>query len=153
MAAQGVVAVVEVEKPDLRAGVLVHEPGTRRDQLIAQGIENIHRVGYVSGLVAQHGGTTLCSVISPYRAVRDEARKLSKGNFVEVFCDTPIDVCEQRDVKGLYAKARAGLIKGFTGVDDPYEPPLKPELTIDCATKSTQELVLELVRSEFEEGR
>ena len=67
---------------------------------------NIRRVGYVAGLVAQHGGTTLCAVISPYRAIRDEARKMSKGNFVEVYCDTPIDVCEQRDVKGMYAKAR-----------------------------------------------
>ena len=94
---------------------------------------NIRRVGYVAGLVAQHGGTTLCSVISPYRAIRDEARKASKGNFVEVFCDTPIDVCEKRDVKGLYAKARAGRGQpmGFTGVDDPYEPPLNPEVTLD----------------------
>ena len=91
---------------------------------------NIRRVGYVAGLVAQHGGTTLCSVISPYRAIRDEARKMSKGNFVEVYCDTPIEVCEQRDVKGLYAKARAAVAEGkpmgFTGVDDPYEPPLEP---------------------------
>ena len=91
---------------------------------------NIRRVGYVAGLVAQHGGTTLCSVISPYRAIRDEARKMSKGNFVEVYCDTPIEVCEQRDVKGMYAKARAAVAEGkpmgFTGVDDPYEPPLEP---------------------------
>ena len=91
---------------------------------------NIRRVGYVAGLIAQHGGTTLCSVISPYRAIRDEARKMSKGNFVEVYCSTPIDVCEQRDVKGMYAKARAavadGKPMGFTGVDDPYEPPLEP---------------------------
>jgi len=75
--------------------------------------------------------TTLCAVISPYRETRDNARKMSKGNFVEVFCDTPIDVCEKRDVKGLYAKARAGEIRGFTGVDDPYEEPAAPELRID----------------------
>lgn len=100
---------------------------------------NINRVGYVAGLVAQHGGTTLCSVISPYRATRANARKASKGNFVEVFCNTPIEVCEQRDVKGLYAKARAGEIKGFTGVDDPYEAPLNPEVTLDTATQSVQE--------------
>ena len=91
---------------------------------------NIRRVGYVAGLIAQHGGTTLCSVISPYRAIRDEARKMSKGNFVEIYCSTPIDVCEQRDVKGMYAKARAavadGKPMGFTGVDDPYEPPPIP---------------------------
>jgi sulfate adenylyltransferase len=103
--------------------------------------ENINRVGYVAGLVAQHGGTTLCAVISPYRGPRDNARKSSKGNFVEVFCDTPIDVCEQRDVKGLYAKARAGQIKGFTGVDDPYEPPLNPEVTLDTSKLSVQECV------------
>jgi sulfate adenylyltransferase len=98
---------------------------------------NIRRVGYVAGLVNKHGGTCLCSVISPYRAVRDEARVSSKGNFVEVFCDTPIAVCEQRDVKGLYAKAKAAVAEGkpmgFTGVDDPYEPPLKPEVTLDTS--------------------
>ena len=105
---------------------------------------NIHRVGYVAGLVAQHGGTTLCSVISPYRGPRDDARKSSKGNFVEVFCDTPIEVCEQRDVKGLYAKARTpcrGKPMGFTGVDDPYEPPLNPEVTLDTSKLSVQECV------------
>ncbi len=98
---------------------------------------NINRVGYVAGLVAQHGGTTLCAVISPYREPRDNARKASKGNFVEVFCDTPLEVCEKRDVKGLYAKARdavaAGKGMGFTGVDDPYEAPLNPEVTIDTS--------------------
>jgi sulfate adenylyltransferase len=106
---------------------------------------NIRRVGFVAGLVAQHGGTTLCSVISPYRAVRDEARKMSKGNFVEVFCDTPIAVCEQRDVKGLYAKARNAVAEGkpmgFTGVDDPYEPPLRPEVTLDTSKLSVQQCV------------
>lgn len=98
---------------------------------------NINRVGYVAGLLAAQGGTTICSVISPYRATRDNARKSSKGNFVEVFCDTPIEVCETRDVKGLYAKARAAVAEGkgmgFTGVDDPYEAPLNPEVTLDTS--------------------
>ena len=98
---------------------------------------NINRVGYVAGMVAQHGGTTLCSVISPYRGPRDNARKASKGNFVEVYCDTPIAECEKRDAKGLYAKARAALADGkgmgFTGVDDPYEAPVNPEVTIDTS--------------------
>ena len=106
---------------------------------------NINRVGYVAGLVAQHGGTTLCSVISPYRAPRDNARKASKGNFVEVFCDTPIDVCEGRDVKGLYARARNAAAEGkglgFTGVDDPYEAPLNPEVTIDTSQQSVEQCV------------
>jgi sulfate adenylyltransferase len=117
---------------------------------------NIRRVGYVAGLVAQHGGTTLCSVISPYRAVRDEARKMSKGNFVEVFCDTPLDVCEQRDVKGLYAKARAAVAEGkpmgFTGVDDPYEPPVNPEVTLDTSKLSVQECVDKIVEKLLELG-
>jgi sulfate adenylyltransferase len=107
--------------------------------------ENIHRVGYVAGLVAQHGGTALCAVISPYRAPRDKARQSSGGNFVEIFCDTPIAVCEQRDVKGLYAKARAGQIKGFTGVDDPYEAPLNPEVTLDTSKLGVQECVDKII--------
>ena len=95
---------------------------------------NIRRVGFVAGMVSLHGGTTICSVISPYRSIRDEARKSSKGNFVEIYCSTPIDVCEQRDVKGMYSKARAavadGKPMGFTGVDDPYEAPLQPEVIL-----------------------
>jgi sulfate adenylyltransferase len=106
---------------------------------------NIRRVGYVSGLIAQHGGTCLCAVISPYKAVRDEARKMSKGNFVEIYCSTPIDVCEQRDVKGMYAKARAavadGKPMGFTGVDDPYEAPEHAEVTLDTSALSVQQCV------------
>ena len=106
---------------------------------------NIRRVAYVASLISLHGGTTLCSVISPYRAIRDEARKLSKDNFVEIYCSTPIDVCEQRDVKGMYSKARAAVASGkpmgFTGVDDPYEPPLNPEVTIDTSKLSIQECV------------
>lgn len=104
---------------------------------------NINRVGYVAGLIAQHGGTTICSVVSPYREPRDNARKASKGNFVEIFCDTPIEVCESRDVKGFYARARTAVAEGkglgFTGVDDPYEPPLNPEITLDTSKLSPQE--------------
>ncbi|WP_165249936.1 adenylyl-sulfate kinase [Paludisphaera soli] len=106
---------------------------------------NIRRVGYVAGLVAQHGGTTLCSVISPYKAVRDEARALSKGNFVEVYCSTPVDVCERRDVKGLYAQARAAVGAGkgmsFTGVDAPYEAPEGAEVTLDTSRLGVPECV------------
>ncbi len=106
---------------------------------------NIRRVGYVAGLVNRHGGTTLCAVISPYRAVRDEARASSLGNFVEVYCDTPLDVCKTRDVKGLYAKAEAavrdGKPMGFTGVDDPYEPPLNPEVSLDTSKLGVRECV------------
>lgn len=117
---------------------------------------NIRRVGYVAGLVNQHGGTVLCSVISPYRQVRDEARQMSRGNFVEVYCDTPLDVCEQRDVKGLYAKAKAALADGkpmgFTGVDDPYESPLHPEVTLDTSQQSVQQCVDAIVDKLLELG-
>ena len=117
---------------------------------------NIRRVGYVAGLIAQHGGTTLCSVISPYRTIRDEARKMSGGNFVEIYCSTPIEVCEKRDVKGMYAKARAavadGKPMGFTGVDDPYEPPAKPEVTLDTSSLSVQECVDHIIDKLLEMG-
>jgi bifunctional enzyme CysN/CysC len=95
--------------------------------------ENVRRVGEVARLFADAGVVALVPLISPYRAGRDHARALHAAAglvFLEVFVDTPIEVCEQRDAKGLYAKARAGELKGFTGIDDPYEPPLAPELTI-----------------------
>jgi len=117
---------------------------------------NINRVGYVAGLIAQHGGTTLCAVISPYRGPRDNARKASKGNFVEVYCDTPINVCERRDVKGLYAKARNAVAEGkgmgFTGVDDPYEAPLNPEVTIDTSKLGVEQCVDAIVAKLAELG-
>jgi sulfate adenylyltransferase len=92
---------------------------------------NILRIGFVAGEIASHGGTVICAAISPYRTTRNEARKMVGENFIEVFVDTPIEVCESRDVKGLYARARRGQITGFTGVDDPYEAPVDPELTLD----------------------
>ncbi len=117
---------------------------------------NIRRVGYVSGLITQHGGTTLCSVISPYRAIRDEARKMSSGNFVEIYCSTPIEVCEKRDVKGMYSKARAavadGKPMGFTGVDDPYEPPANPEVALDTSLLSVAECVDHIIDKLLELG-
>jgi sulfate adenylyltransferase len=88
--------------------------------------------------------------------VRDEARKMSRGNFVEVFCDTPIAVCEERDVKGLYAKARSALAEGkpmgFTGVDDPYEAPVNPEVTLDTSALSVQQCVNAIVDRLLELG-
>jgi adenylyl-sulfate kinase len=95
--------------------------------------ENVRRVGEVARLFADAGVIALVPLISPYRAGRDDARSLHAAAdlvFLEVFVDTPIEVCETRDPKGLYAKARAGEITGFTGIDDPYEPPLEPELVI-----------------------
>jgi len=98
--------------------------------------ENIRRVGEVSKLFADAGIVTLSSFISPYSKDRDAARELHKDagiDFIEVFVDTPIEVCEERDPKGLYKKARAGEIKGFTGIDDPYEAPENAELVINTA--------------------
>ncbi len=92
---------------------------------------NIIRIGFVAGEIARHGGAVLCAAISPYRSTRNESRKMVGENFIEVFVDTPLDVCESRDIKGMYAKARRGEIKGFTGIDDPYEEPLNPEITLD----------------------
>jgi bifunctional enzyme CysN/CysC len=96
--------------------------------------ENIRRVGEVARLFADAGVVALVPVISPYRTDRDRARAIHEAvgvPFVEVFVDTPLEVCEARDPKGLYAKARAGEIKGFTGIDDPYEAPEHPEITLD----------------------
>jgi adenylylsulfate kinase len=92
---------------------------------------NIRRIAFVAHLLQRNGVFVITAAISPYASVRDEARAMIK-DFIEVFADAPLEVCEQRDVKGLYAKARAGEIKGFTGIDDPYEAPETPEIV--CAT-------------------
>lgn len=93
--------------------------------------ENIRRIGFVSNLLTRNGVIVIVSAISPYRDIRDEVRG-KIGDFVEVFVNAPLATCEERDVKGLYKKARAGEIKQFTGISDPYEDPLKPE--IECRT-------------------
>jgi len=105
--------------------------------------ENIRRIGEVARLFADAGAITITSFISPYRKDRDRARQIHKDSglpFYEVFVDTPVAICEQRDPKGLYQKARRGELKGFTGVDDPYEPPLQPELILDSTTHQPDEL-------------
>ena len=99
--------------------------------------ENIRRLGYVAGLLTRNGVIVIVSVISPYRQIRNEVRA-AIGDFVEVYVSTPLAVCEKRDVKGLYRKARAGELKGFTGIDDPYEPPEKPEVAIDTTDAAVE---------------
>jgi len=96
---------------------------------------NIRRIGWVAGEIVKHGGTVVVAAIAPYEAAREEARALveKQGRFVLVHLATPLEVCEQRDVKGLYAKARAGEIKEFTGISDPYEPPARAEVVIDTS--------------------
>ena len=92
---------------------------------------NIRRIGYVASEIVRHGGVAVCAAVSPYRATRDDVRNMvGVDHFIEVFVDTPLSVCEDRDVKGMYAKARRGEIKNFTGIDDPYEPPENPEIIL-----------------------
>lgn len=93
---------------------------------------NIRRIGFVAAEIVRHGGVVICAAVSPYRATRDEIRAMiGSDRFIEVFVDTPLEICEQRDVKGMYAMARRGEIRDFTGIDDPYESPLKPEITLN----------------------
>ena len=110
--------------------------------------ENIRRIGEVAKLFADGGVIAMTSFISPYRKDRDLCRKLHADAglpFIEVHMATPLETCEQRDPKGLYKKARAGLIKGFTGIDDPYEAPSSAELTLDVTSLSPQEVTAQLI--------
>jgi sulfate adenylyltransferase len=109
--------------------------------------KNILRIGFVAGEITRHGGIALCAAIAPYRATRDRVREMitKAGGFVEVYVSTPLSICETRDPKGLYAQARKGLIEHFTGIDDPYEPPEAPELTIDTQSLSPGESVDQIV--------
>lgn len=101
---------------------------------------NIRRIGFVAAEIVRHGGIAICAAVSPYRAVRDEVRALVGGDaFIEVFVDTPLEECERRDSKGMYARARRGEITGFTGIDDPYEPPLTPEVRLDTVGCTAEE--------------
>jgi sulfate adenylyltransferase len=100
---------------------------------------NIRRIGFMAAEIARHGGVVVCAAVSPYRVTRDECRRMvGSDQFVEVFVDTPLEICEQRDTKGLYAKARRGQLSGFTGIDDPYEPPLGPEITLDTVASTPE---------------
>jgi sulfate adenylyltransferase len=115
---------------------------------------NILRIGFVATEIVRHGGMVLCAAVSPYRSTRNAVRNMiGSDHFVEVFVDTALEVCEQRDVKGMYAKARRGEIKGFTGIDDPYELPDNPEITLDTVGHSPEEnarLILDyLIRKGF----
>jgi len=112
--------------------------------------ENIRRIGEVARLFADAGVITITSFVSPYRKDRDGVRELHMKSglpFIEVFVDTPVAECEKRDPKGLYAKARAGEIKGFTGVDDPYEPPVSPEVRLEAGRRTLEECVAELANA------
>ncbi len=108
--------------------------------------ENIRRIGAVAKLFSDAGLITLTAFISPYRRDRDAVRaSMAQGDFLEIFVDAPLEICEARDPKGLYKKARAGELKGFTGIDDPYEAPVKPELVLDAGKKTAEVLADEVL--------
>lgn len=114
---------------------------------------NIRRIGFVAAEIVRHGGIAICAAISPYQSTRDDVRRQVGEGFIEVFVDTPLAVCEARDTKGLYAKARRGQIKGFTGVDDPYEVPSNPEIHLQTtevtADKNAQTVLNYLKGQDF----
>ena len=100
---------------------------------------NIRRVAFVADLLSRNGVPVITAAISPYRAIRDEARAQMDGRFIEAYVKASVEECERRDVKGLYAKARAGEIKEFTGVSDPYEPPENPEIVLETEEQTPEE--------------
>ncbi|HYF38540.1 MAG TPA: adenylyl-sulfate kinase [Gemmatimonadales bacterium] len=106
----------------------------------AEGEEHLRRTGYMASRLSAHGVTVVASFVSPYRGSRDFIRKLCPA-FAEIYVATPLEECERRDVKGLYARARRGELKNFTGIDDPYEVPEQPELTLDTRTLSVEQSV------------
>ena len=116
---------------------------------------NIQRIGYVASEITRNGSIAICAPIAPYAATRRKVREMIEpvGGFFEVYVSTPIEVCEQRDRKGLYAKVRAGLIKEFTGVSDPYEVPVSPEIIIDTGIllldQSAKLILAELIDQDF----
>ena len=112
--------------------------------------ENVRRVGFVAAEIARHGGMTVCALVSPYRSTRDEVRTMvnkaaGEGAFIEVFVDTPLDVVMQRDVKGLYAASQRGEVERMTGVADPYEPPLEPELRLETVGRTVEQNAVAVV--------
>jgi len=114
---------------------------------------NIRRIGFVAAEIVRHGGVAVCAAVSPYRATRNDVRNMvGADHFVEAFVDTPLEVCEDRDVKGMYAKARRGEIKGFTGIDDPYEPPLHSELTLDTVQNTPEDNARLILKYMVENG-
>jgi sulfate adenylyltransferase len=116
--------------------------------------EHVRRMGYVASEIIRHGGIAICAAVSPYRTTRNDVRSMvGTDHYVEVFVDTPLEVCEQRDTKGLYARARRGDIVGFTGIDDPYEAPQNPEVRVDTLSHTAEEnaraIIVHLIESGF----
>jgi sulfate adenylyltransferase len=121
---------------DVVRGVLTPELGFTREHRDL----NVLRIAYVASEVTKHGGIAICAQIAPYAGTREKARDMVTryGSFVEVYVATPLEVCEARDPKGMYAKARAGLMKAFTGIDDPYEQPAHAEIVLDTRNSTPE---------------
>ncbi|MCU1272992.1 MAG: sulfate adenylyltransferase / adenylylsulfate kinase [Bryobacterales bacterium] len=114
---------------------------------------NILRIGFVASEIARHNGAVICAAVSPYRATRNQVRGMMReGTFIEAYVSSPVEVCEQRDVKGFYARARAGELKGFTGVDDPYEAPLSPEITLETVEHTPEQNANQIIRYLVDKG-
>lgn len=133
---------VEVLDGDVLRANVTKELGFSR----ADRAENVRRAGFVANLLSRNGVTAVCALISPYREDRDEVRRLHDGRFVEVYVAAPLSVCIQRDVKGLYARQRAGTLVGLTGVDDTYEPPLSPDVVVPTHCQTVEQSVDEVWR-------
>lgn len=114
---------------------------------------NIRRIGFVAAEIVRHNGLVICAAVSPYKATRNDVRNMTgSDNFIEVFVDTPLEICESRDTKGMYAKARRGEIKDFTGIDDPYEPPDNPEISLDTVSNTVESNVQAMLDYLLERG-
>ena len=115
--------------------------------------DHVRRMGFVAAEIVRHGGIAVCAAVSPYRATRNDVRAMmGEGQYIEVFVDTPLEICEQRDTKGLYARARSGELSHFTGLDDPYEPPRQPELRIETVGQSAEANARQLLAMLLERG-
>ena len=114
--------------------------------------ENIRRIGYVCRLLSRNGAIAIAAAISPFRAIRDEVRAAHEAAFIEIFVDTPLEVCIQRDVKGMYKKAIAGEMKNFTGISDPYEPPENPEIVVHTAKENARQSTAQILTALEQRG-
>jgi adenylylsulfate kinase len=162
LSGSGKTTIADLVAPELeRRGLLVEKlDGDVVRTHLSQGLgfskedrdANVERIGWVASRLTRHGAVVIVSAISPYAEARSKARALVEGEgvFLEIYVATPVEECERRDVKGLYAKARAGEIPEFTGVSDPYEVPAAPELRLDTTTLSPKESV-QLVIAKLEE--
>ena len=133
---------VEILDGDALRQVLSQELGYSREHRDM----NVRRVGFVADLLSRNGVAAIAAIVSPFRALREELRAMLGNRFVEVYVACPLQVCEQRDVKGMYAKARAGLLAKFTGVDDPYEPPEHPDVRVDTNVEDVRQCAVRIIR-------